>query len=121
MGAAPTPCGVPYDRSPDGPGPVSPRPGHDGSDTSLTSRFELFRNPMILELGLIGGEPRFLTLIHQGTAHLRLESTTNLMDWSAQAVFQATNGVNRWTNAADLGGSGIFFRLLHLGPDAPGP
>ena len=93
----------------------------DGSDTNMTSRFELFRNPMIQELGLIGGEPRFFTLTHQGTARLRLESTTNLVDWSAQAVFQATNGVNRWTNAAGLGGSGTFFRLLHLGPDAPGP
>jgi len=45
----------------------------DGSETNLTSRFELFRNPVIQELGLIGGEPRFLTLTHQGAAYLRLE------------------------------------------------
>ena len=64
---------------------------------------------------------RHLTLPHQGTAQLRLESTTSLVDWSAQAVCQATNGVNRWTNAAGLGGSGIFFRRRHLGSDAPGP
>ena len=93
----------------------------DGSDTNLTTRFELFRNPVIQELGVVDGAPRFLTLTHQGSAFLRLESSTNLVDWSAVAGFQATNGVNRWTNASGLGAGESFFRLLHLGPASPGP
>lgn len=93
----------------------------DGSETNSTSRFETFRNPVIQELGLIDGEARFLTLTHQGTAYLRLESSTNLTDWLAVTHLRATNGVNRWTNSASLGEPGSFFRLLHTGPNAPGP
>lgn len=70
---------------------------------------------------MIDGEPPFLTLTHQDSAFLAIESTTNLVDWLAVANFEATTGVNRWPNASGLGGAETFLRLLHLGPAAPSP